>query len=145
MKFEDCKVGDIVTPKTNKIKTRDLCDVATHTALTNEFIITGLSRYTKTVDITPINPKADTEYIWVDPSCLNPVNSDKFSMSDALHGKVITRPQTPDYKLDFEVRREGNTSFRLIITASNSQPCVATPTTLTTRSSGFTFCSAARA
>ena len=108
MKFEDCKIGDIVTPKTNKIKTRDLCDVATHTALTNEFIITGLSRYTKTVDITPINPKADTEHIWVDPSCLTPANSDKFSMSDALHSKPIARPQTSDYKLDFEVRREGN-------------------------------------
>ena len=108
MKFEDCKVGDIVTPKTNKIKTRDLCDVATHTALTNEFIITGLSRYTKTVDITPTNPKADTGYLFVDPSCLNPVNSDKFSMSDTLHGKIITPPKMPDYKLDFEVRREKN-------------------------------------
>ena len=108
MKFEDCKVGDIVTPKTNKIKTRDLCDVATHTALTNEFIITGLSRYTKTVDITPTNPKADTGYLFVDPSCLNPANSDKFSMSDTLHGKIITPPKMPDYKLDFEVRREKN-------------------------------------
>ena len=29
-------------------------------------------------------------------------------MSDALHGKPITRPQTSDYKLDFEVRREAN-------------------------------------
>ena len=29
-------------------------------------------------------------------------------MSDALHGKIITPPQTPDYKLDFEVRREKN-------------------------------------
>ena len=108
MKFEECKIGDIVTPKANKIKTRDLCDVATHTALTNEFIITGLSRYTKTVDITPTNPKADTEYIWVDPSCLTRTNSDKFSISDALHGKIITPPQTPDYKLDFEVCREKN-------------------------------------
>ena len=104
MKFEECKIGDIVTPKTNKIKTRDLCDVAIHTALTNEFIITGLSRYTKTVDITPTNPKADTEYIWVDPSCLSPANSDKLSTP----GQPITRPQTPDYKLDFEVRREKN-------------------------------------
>ena len=108
MKFEECKIGDIVTPKTNKIKTRDLCDVAIHTALTNEFIITGLSRYTKTVDITPTNPKADTGYFFVDPSCLNPAHSDKFSMSDALHGKIITPPQTSDYKLDFEVRREKN-------------------------------------
>lgn len=104
MKFEDCKVGDIVTPKTNKIKTRDLCDVATHTALTNEFIITGLSRYTKTVDIAPTNPKADTEYIWVDPSCLSPANSDKLSMSDIPHSEPITRPQTPiEQPVDFKV------------------------------------------
>lgn len=104
MKFEECKIGDIVTPKTNKIKTRDLCDVAIHTALTNEFIITGLSRYTKTVDITPINPKADTEYIWVDPSCLNPVNSDKFSMSDIPHSEPITCSQTLTEQLvDFKV------------------------------------------
>ena len=108
MKFEDCKVGDIVTPEANKIKTHDFCDVAIHTALTNKFIITGLSRYTKTVDITPTNPKADTGYFFVDPSCLSPARSDKFSMSDALHGKPITRPQTSDYKLDFEVRREKN-------------------------------------
>ena len=108
MKFEECKIGDIVTPKTNKIKTRDFCDVATHLALTNEFIITGLSRYTKTVDITPTNPKADTGYLFVDPSCLSPAHSDKFSMSDALHSQPITRPQTSDYKLDFEVRREKN-------------------------------------
>ena len=98
MKFEECKVGDIVTPKANKIKTRDLCDVATHTALTNEFIITGLSRYTKTVDITPINPKADTEYIWVDPSCLNPASFHKFSMSDALQDEEAIE-QPVDFKV----------------------------------------------
>ena len=108
MKFEECKVGDLVTPEANKIKTRDFCDVATHLALTNEFIITGLSRYTKTVDITPTNPKADIGYFFVDPSCLSPAHSDKFSMSDALHGKPITHPKMPDYKLDFEVRREKN-------------------------------------
>ena len=104
MKFEECKLGDIVTPKTNKIKTRDLCDVAIHTALTNKFIITGLSRYTKTVDITPTNPKADTDYFFVDPACLTPAHSDKFSMSDALHSKPITRPQTPiEQSVDFRV------------------------------------------
>ena len=104
MKFEDCKIGDIVTPEANKIKTRDFCDVATHTALTNEFIITGLSRYTKTVDITPTNPKADTGYLFVDPSCLNPVNSDKFSMSDIPHSEPITCSQTPiEQPVDFKV------------------------------------------
>ena len=104
MKFEECKIGDIVTPETNKIKTRDICDVATHLALTNEFIITGLSRYTKTVDITPTNPKVDTDYFFVDPACLTPAHSDKFSMSDALHSKPITRSQTPtEQSVDFKV------------------------------------------
>ena len=104
MKFEDCKVGDIVTPEANKIKTRDFCDVATHLALTNEFIITGLSRYTKTVDITPTNPKADTGYTFVDPSCLNPAHSDKFSMPDIPHSEPIICSQTPTEQLvDFKV------------------------------------------
>lgn len=111
MKFEKCKVGDIVTPKTNEIKTHNpyLCSSAiSYITLTKEFIITGLNYGTQTVDITPRNFNADREYGFVVPSCLNPANSDKFSISDALHGKPITRPQTPDYKLDFEVRRDKN-------------------------------------
>ena len=109
MKFEECKLGDIVTPKTNEIKILNLCiNKVSYTTFTNEFVITGLSRYTKTVDITPTNPKADTDYFFVDPACLTPAHSDKFSMSDALHSKPITRPQTSDYKLDFEVHREKN-------------------------------------
>lgn len=111
MKFEECKIGDIVTPKSDEIKTQSsyLCSSAIYYITgTNEFIITGNNRITKTVDIAPRSPKAENGYGFVDPSCLNPVNSDKFSMSEALHGKVITRPQTSDYKLDFEVRREAN-------------------------------------
>lgn len=111
MKFEECKVGDIVTPKSNEIKTHNpyLCSSAiSYATLTKEFIIIGLNYGTKTVDITPRNLDAKSEYGFVDPSCLNPANFHKFSMSDALHGKIITPPQTPDYKLDFEVRREGN-------------------------------------
>jgi hypothetical protein len=109
MKFEECKVGDIVTPKTNEIKTRNLCASAiSYTTFTKEFIITGLNYGTKTVYITPRSPTIESGYEFVDPSCLNPANFHKFSMSDALHSKPITRPQTPDYKLDFEVRREKN-------------------------------------
>lgn len=110
MKFEECKIGDIVTPRTNEVKTRNLCasEIISYLTFTKEFIITGLNYGTQTVDITPRNFNADREYGFVIPSCLNPANSDKFSMSDALHGKIITPPQTPDYKLDFEVRREAN-------------------------------------
>ena len=109
MKFEECKIGDIVTPKTNEIKILNLCiNKVSYTTFTNEFVITGLNYGTKTVDIIPRSPTIENGYKFVDPSCLNPANFHKFSMSDALHGKPITRPQTPDYKLDFEVRREGN-------------------------------------
>ena len=111
MKFEECKVGDIVTPKSNVIKTHNphLCSSAiSYITLTKEFIITGLNYGAKTVNITPRSPEGAIEYRFVDPSCLGSANSDKFSMSEALHGKPIPRPQTPDYKLDFEVRREKN-------------------------------------
>ena len=109
MKFEECKLGDIVTPKTNEIKILNLCiNKVSYTTFTNEFIITGLNYGTKTVDIIPRSPTIENGYKFVDPSCLNPANFNKFSMSDALHGKPITHPKTPDYKLDFEVRREKN-------------------------------------
>lgn len=110
MKFEECKIGDIVTAKSNEIKTHSpyCSSEISYTTLTKEFIIIRLNYGTKTVDITPRSPECTTEHGFVDPSCLNPVTSDKFSMSDALHGKIITPPQTPDYKLDFEVRREAN-------------------------------------
>ena len=111
MKFKECKIGDIVTPKTNEIKTRNphLCSSAiSYITLTKEFIITRLNYGTQTVDIIPRGPIVESGYEFVDPSCLNTANFHKFSMSDALHGKPITRTQTPDYKLDFEVRREKN-------------------------------------
>lgn len=114
MKFEECKIGDIVTPKTNEIRTSNICvSVITYITSIKEFIITGINSGTKTVDITPTNTKTTNEpttigYGFVLPSCLSPALHNKFSMSDALHGKSITRPQTSDYKLDFEVRREAN-------------------------------------
>ena len=109
MKFEECKLGDIVTPKTNEIKTRNpYASAVSYKTFTKEFIITGLNYGTKTVDIIPRSPTIENGYKFVDPSCLNPANLHKFSTSDALHGKIITPPQTSDYKLDFEVRREKN-------------------------------------
>lgn len=109
MKFEECKIGDIVTPKTNEIKIHNIgANVISYTTSIKEFTITGLNYYTKTVNIAPKNSKTENGYGFIDPSCLNPAKFHKFSMSDALHSKPITRPQTSDYKLDFEVRREGN-------------------------------------
>ena len=107
MKFEECKIGDIVTPKTNEIKTHNPypCSSAiSYITLTKEFIITGLNYGTQTVNITPRNFNADREYGFVDPSCLNPVNSDKFSMSDIPHREPITCSQTPiEQPVDFKV------------------------------------------
>lgn len=109
MKFKECKIGDIVTPKTNEIKALNLCiNKISYTTFTKEFIIAGLNYGTKTVDIIPRSPTIENGYKFVDPSCLNPANFHIFSMSDELYGKPITHPKMPDYKLDFEVRREGN-------------------------------------
>ena len=107
MKFEECKIGDIVTPKTKELRTfNPYGEIKIYLTAAKSFVITGLNYDTKTVDIKPADDKVkELLSVFVLPVCLNP---DKFSMSDALHGKPITRPQTSDYKLDFEVRREAN-------------------------------------
>lgn len=59
MKFEECKIGDIVTSKSDEIKTHNpnLCSSAIYyITWIKEFIITGLNHGTKTVDITPRSP-----------------------------------------------------------------------------------------
>lgn len=110
MKFEECKVGDIVTPKTNELRTLNpYGEVKIYLTASKEFVITGLNYGTETIDIKPFNNEVkELLSVFVLPSCLDLARPDKFSMSDALHGKPITRPQTSDYKLDFEVRREKN-------------------------------------
>lgn len=109
MKFEECKIAIEVKPKSGIIETISATDKNNHwTPRTKNFFIAKLNNLTKTVMIKTTDPLIPEGYDFVDPSCLNRTNPDKFSMSDALHGKVITHPQTPDYKLDFEVRREAN-------------------------------------
>lgn len=109
MKFEECKVDDIVTLKSGIVETITSKNKTDHwTPRAKEFRIIRLNYITKTVMIRATDLSILDCYGFVNPSCLTPANSDKFSMSDALHGKVITRPQTSDYKLDFEVRREEN-------------------------------------
>lgn len=109
MKFEECKIGNIVTPKTNALKTLNpYGEIKIYLTTAKSFVITGLNYGTKTIDIKPMDDKIkELQSVFVFPACLNPASA-KFSMSEALHGKVITRPQTADYKLDFEVRREEN-------------------------------------
>lgn len=111
MKFEECKVGARVRLKSGVVETLTDTGEINHllTPSAKEFRILKLHHLTKTVMIRPTDLFINGTYDYVYPSCLlDPANFHKFSMSDALHSKLITRPQTPDYKLDFEVRREKN-------------------------------------
>lgn len=110
MKFEECKIDDIVTLKSGVVETITFKNKTEHwTPRAKKFRIIRLNYIAKTVMIRAINLSIrDCCYDFVDPACLTPAHSDKFSTSKALHGKPITRPQTSDYKLDFEVRREVN-------------------------------------
>lgn len=111
MKFEECQIGARVRLKSGVVEMLTETGETNHllTPSAKEFRILRLHCLTKTVMIRPTDLSILGTYDYVYPSCLlNPTESDKFSMSDALHGQPITRPQTSDYKLDFEVRREGN-------------------------------------
>ena len=99
MKFEECKIGDFVTPKTNEIKTRNLCySVISYKTLTKEFIITGLNYGTQTVDITPKSLTAESGYGFVDPSCLNRADFHKIPMPDTLQDEEAIE-QPVDFKV----------------------------------------------
>lgn len=109
MKFEECQIGARVRLKSGIVETlADTGEKEHWTPKTKEFRILRLHCLTKTVMIRPTDLSILGCYDFVNPACLTPAHSDKFSMSDALHGKIITPPQTSDYKLDFEVRREEN-------------------------------------
>ena len=109
MKFKECKIGARVRLKSDVVETITSKNKTDHwTPRTKEFRIMRLNYIAKTVMIRPTDLSILDCYDFVNPACLTPAHSDKFSMSDALHSKPITRPQTPDYKLDFEVRREKN-------------------------------------
>lgn len=109
MKFEECQIGARVRLKSGVVETIIFKNETDHwTPKAKEFRIMRLNYIVKTVMIRPTDLSILDCYDCVNPACLTPAHSDKFSMSEALHGKVITRPQMSDYKLDFEVRREGN-------------------------------------
>lgn len=106
MKFEECKVGDLVTPETNEIKTsnpRLYPSSISHTTSINEFMITGLNCIAKTVDITPINSKTTGAltgfgYDFVEPSCLNRTDFHKVPMPATLQDE-----ETIEQPIDFKV------------------------------------------
>lgn len=111
MKFEECKVGDVVYLMT-ELRILDHENIKRPSIIPKRFMIIDKREYSKTVEIKSLDMPSVKPFDYVLPSCLEKketlISKDKFSMSDALHGKVITRPQTSDYKLDFEVRREKN-------------------------------------
>lgn len=106
MKFEECKVGDLVTPETNEIKVRNphLCsNPISHTTSTKEFMITVLNYITKTVDIVPINSKTTGVltgfgYDFVDPSCINRADFHKIPMPTPLQDEEAIE-QPVDFKV----------------------------------------------
>lgn len=103
MKFEECKVGDLVTPETNEIKTSNprLCSNSiSYTTSIKEFMITGLNYVAKTVDITPINSEiiGAHGYDFVDPSCLNRANFHKIPMPATLQDE-----EAVEQPIDFKV------------------------------------------
>ena len=106
MKFEECKIGDLVTPETNEIKTSNphLCSSSiSYITLIKEFMITGLNHITKTVDIVPINSKTTGAliafgYDFVDPSCLNRADFHKIPMPDTFQDEEAIE-QPVDFKV----------------------------------------------
>lgn len=102
MKFEECKLGDLVTPKSGIVETISATDKNNYwTSRTKKFFITKLNSLTKTVMIETTDPLILEKYDFVDPLCLD---HDKFSVSDALHGEPIACMQTPiEQSIDFKV------------------------------------------
>lgn len=106
MKFEECQVGDLVTPEANEIKTCNphLCSSSISYATSiKEFMITGLNYIAKTVDIAPINSKTTCAltgfgYDFVDPSCLNRADFHKIPMPAMLKDE-----ETIEQPVDFKV------------------------------------------
>lgn len=112
MKFEECKIGDTIINTYNVIrfmlseKRPEVLQLTTKRGKC--YIITSIHPRSKTIEIKKIDTGDIINLVLPVTFEISPTKSDKFSMSEALHGKPISRPQTPDYKLDFEVRREEN-------------------------------------
>lgn len=112
MKFEECKIGDTIINTYNVIrfmlseKHPKILQLTTKRG--KRYVITSIYPKSKTIEIKEIGTGDIINLVLPVTFEIAPANFHKFSMSDALHGKPIARPQTSDYKLDFEVRREAN-------------------------------------
>lgn len=112
MKFQECKVGDIIINTDNVIRfmlSEKRPEVLQITVKRGKcYVITFIYPKSKTIEIREMDTGDTIDLVLPATFEIAPAYPNKFSMSDALHSKPITRPQTPDYKLDFEVRREKN-------------------------------------
>lgn len=124
MKFEECKIGDIVTPKSDEIETCNYFgNITSYIASTKKFMITGLNYGTQTVDITPIiSLSTETASVtragfeFVSPSCLilsclttiETMLNAKFDLKYLDQNSFKDKICMPDNNLDFEVHREAN-------------------------------------
>lgn len=99
MKFEECKVGDLVTPKTDVIETNSARGKNNHwVPRTKKFFIITLNHITKTVMIKTTDPLIPESYDFVEPSCLNRTDFYKAPMSATLQDEeAIEQP------IDFKV------------------------------------------
>ena len=112
MKFEECKVGDTIINTYNVIRfmlSEKRPEVLQITVKRGKcYVITSIYPKSKTIEIREMDTGDTINLVLPVTFEIAPAYPNKFSMSDALHSKPITRPQTSDYKLDFEVCREGN-------------------------------------
>ena len=112
MKFEECKVGDTIINTYNVIrfmlseKRPEVLQIPVNRGQC--YVIISIYPKSKTIEIREMDTGDTINLVLPVTFEIVPAYPNKFSMSDALHGKIITCPQTSDYKLDFEVRREKN-------------------------------------
>lgn len=113
MKFEECKIDDEVTLKTNAVETVNYCgNTTSYITSVKKFVITGLNYGTKTVRIDSTDPLIIECYDFVYPSCLmSPIKimrTAKFDLKYLKQESFRDKIWSPDDKLDFEIRKEKN-------------------------------------
>lgn len=113
MKFEECKIGDIVTLKSGVIKTITAKNKVDHWTLrTKNFIIERLNYTSKTVYIHPFDSLILDSYDFVDPSCLisstKIMKTAKFDLKYLKQDSFRDKIWRPEDKLDFEIQKEKN-------------------------------------
>lgn len=111
MKFEECKIGARVILKSGVVETLTDTGEINHllTPSAKEFRILKLHYLTKNRYDTPNRPF----YQWYLRLCLPVMSTRPHRIRQILNVRSTSRqsndaPQTSDYKLDFEVRREKN-------------------------------------